>query len=101
LQREQLEAATNEDYEDREDDMPTVVVLRKGDLSAEEAQVEIEKQKKEEGILKQFLYALKTPSSASLFKYTLLLANLCMFVCVVLQMTFLLVREAESCSKNQ
>jgi len=44
-----LAAASREDFEDREDDLPTVVVLKKGDLSAEEVQAEIEKQKKEEG----------------------------------------------------
>ena len=44
-----MSAATDEDLEDRDDDLPTVVVLRKGDLSAEEAQVEIEKQQKDLG----------------------------------------------------
>lgn len=49
-QREQLAAATNEDLEDRDDDLPTVVVLKKGDLSADEVKVEIEKQQKEIGM---------------------------------------------------
>lgn len=49
-QRQQLSAATNEDLEDRDDDLPTVVVLKKGDLSAEEAKVEIDKQQKDLGI---------------------------------------------------
>jgi hypothetical protein len=44
-----LSAATDEDLEDRDDDLPTVVVLKKGDLSADEAKVEIEKQQKEIG----------------------------------------------------
>ncbi|CAB3364910.1 Hypothetical predicted protein [Cloeon dipterum] len=44
--REQLSAATDDDYDDRGDELPTVVVLKKGDLTADEAQEEIEKQKK-------------------------------------------------------
>jgi Domain of unknown function (DUF4604) len=70
-QREQLSAATDEDLEDRDDDLPTVVVLRKGDLSAEEAQVEIEKQQKDLGATLQAVILLFFSFTHHAFLYLL------------------------------
>ncbi|XP_012285172.1 uncharacterized protein KIAA1143 homolog [Orussus abietinus] len=46
--REALPEATAEDYEDREEEKPVVVVLKSGDLTADEAQAYQDKQEEEE-----------------------------------------------------
>lgn len=40
LQREDYGEVSQEDFEDKEDELPTVVVLKRGDLTAEEAKIE-------------------------------------------------------------
>lgn len=46
VQKEALPTATDEDYDDRDEELPTVVVLKNGDLTAEEAAAfELEKEK--------------------------------------------------------
>ncbi|XP_015519934.2 uncharacterized protein KIAA1143 homolog [Neodiprion lecontei] len=46
--KEALPTATDEDYEDRDEELPTVVVLNNGDLTAEEAAAfELAKEKEE------------------------------------------------------
>ncbi|XP_059477940.1 uncharacterized protein KIAA1143 homolog [Neocloeon triangulifer] len=44
--RETLSTATEDDENDRDDESPTIVVLKKGDLTAEEAKLEVEKKQK-------------------------------------------------------
>lgn len=98
-QRQQLSAATDEDLEDRDDDLPTVVVLKKGDLSAEEAKVEIEKQQKDLGIsiLLMLLFNITHPILCNLFKK---FSNASVGVSILLQMIFLVDRVEGLCSKN-
>ncbi|CAH1101069.1 unnamed protein product [Psylliodes chrysocephalus] len=45
--REDYGEVSQEDFEDKEDELPTVVVLKRGDLTAEEAKIEEDRLQKE------------------------------------------------------